>query len=294
MAVKLKAPFDLDFLRSYGAVFKVFDDQDSGNLCFGVASNAGERYFVKFVGAPTVRYSGDPREAIERLKASATVYSDLAHPSLIRFVKAEEVGGGYAIVFEWTDAICAGRQYPSSREAFIELPLEARVRVFEDVMEFHEHVARRGYVAIDFYDGSIMYDQVTGGAIVCDIDFYQKSPYAGSMGLWGSTRFISPEERTDGAVIDEVTNVYTMGATAFALFADSDRSVERWPLGMRMFETVKRAASDEREMRHQSIRELIEEWESAKQADSFSAVCGIRYNGVVRNSDNGREIQRHE
>jgi serine/threonine-protein kinase len=45
-----------------------------------------------------------------------------------------------------------------------------------------------------------------------------KAPYVNEMGrMWGSTRFMSPEEFTLGAYIDEVTNVYAMGATAFAL-----------------------------------------------------------------------------
>lgn len=40
--------------------------------------------------------------------------------------------------------------------------------------------------------------------------------------------FDEPEEFTLGAVIDEVTNVYGMGATAFALFGgEKDRSFEK-------------------------------------------------------------------
>ena len=49
---KLKASFDFSFLSKYGKVFKVFDNQDSGNICFGVA-DGDKRYFVKFAGAPT-------------------------------------------------------------------------------------------------------------------------------------------------------------------------------------------------------------------------------------------------
>ncbi|MDR2361007.1 MAG: phosphotransferase, partial [Oscillospiraceae bacterium] len=226
--LKLKSAFDLSFLRKYGKVFKVFDDQDSGNICFGVTANDGKRYFVKFAGAPTERYKGGAEDAITRLKATTPIYRDLAHPTLITFVSAEEIGGGFALVFEWVDAICAQRMYPKDYIKFKELPLDTKRHIFGDIMEFHAHVAERGYVAIDFYDGSIMYDLANERTVICDIDFYQKSPYVGSMGLWGSTRFVSPEERTDGAVIDEVTNVYTMGATAFCLFADSDRSLEKW------------------------------------------------------------------
>ncbi len=42
---KLKSAFDFSFLSEYGRVFKVFDDQDSGNICFGTEKD-GQRYFV--------------------------------------------------------------------------------------------------------------------------------------------------------------------------------------------------------------------------------------------------------
>ena len=38
---------DLNWLRPYGAVFQVFDQQNSGNLCFGVDGRFG-RLFIKF------------------------------------------------------------------------------------------------------------------------------------------------------------------------------------------------------------------------------------------------------
>lgn len=260
---KLKRPFDLEFIHKYGKVFKVFDDQDSGNLCFGV-KNGEKRYFVKFAGAPTEQYSGKLDDAIARLKASVQVYQDLKHPNLIRFIKAEEIGHGFAVIFDWVDGECMGLQYPISHSKFMQIPMEMKMRVFEDIMMFHAHVAAQGYVAIDFYDGSIMYDFDNNQTIICDIDFYQKTPYCGSMGLWGSKRFISPEEITDGAVIDEVTNVYTMGATAFALFADSNRSYEAWPLNKDLFEVAKKAVNDERSQRQQSIKQLMEEWRNFK------------------------------
>ena len=69
---KLKSAFDFSFLSEYGRVFKVFDDQDSGNICFGTEKD-GQRYFIKFAGAPTEQYNGDPADAIARLKATLPV-----------------------------------------------------------------------------------------------------------------------------------------------------------------------------------------------------------------------------
>ena len=67
-----------------------------------------------------------------------------------------------------------------------------------------------------------------------------------------------------GAELDEVTNVYTAGAVAFALLADGDRSPEAWPLGRETYAAAARAVSGVREERQQSLAELTKEWNAAK------------------------------
>ena len=178
---KLKAPFDFSFLRKYGEVFKVFDNQDSGNICFGIADGAS-RSFVKFAGAPTVRASLSAEEVIAYLKRTVPIYKDLAHPTLVRYVNSEEIGGGFAVIFDWVDAECPQKMYPLSHEKFMRLSMEKRVGIFGDILGFHAHVAAKNYVAIDFYDGSILYDFGNEKTIVCDIDYYAKAPYTNRMG----------------------------------------------------------------------------------------------------------------
>ena len=76
------------------------------------------------------------------------------------------------------------------------------------------------HLAIDFYDGSVIYDFESKKTTICDVDLFRKKPFINDMGrLWGSSRFMSPEEFKLGAEIDEITNVYTAGAVAFALFS---------------------------------------------------------------------------
>lgn len=43
---KIKKPYDFNFLSVYGKVFKVFDNQDSGNICFGTVKD-DIKYFIK-------------------------------------------------------------------------------------------------------------------------------------------------------------------------------------------------------------------------------------------------------
>ena len=260
---RLKEPFDFGFLEKYGTVFKVYDDQDSGNICFGL-EKGGTWYVLKFAGAPTVRGGVSAAEAIANLKPTEPIYRDLAHENLIRLIDAGEMGGGYGMVFEWTDAICMGRMYPAQHKAFMALPAETRLQIFEDIVRFHLYAAEKGYAAVDLYDSTVMYDKEAGRAILCDIDFYRKAPFINEMGrMWGSSRFMSPEEFTLGAVIDEKTNVYTLGAMAFALFADCSRKAEDWTLSPALYAVAKKATSDDRNERYVSLAALLEAWEAA-------------------------------
>lgn len=257
---EMKQPFDFDFIHQYGRVFRVFDDQDSGNICFGTEQD-GERFFIKFAGALTKRYGKDPAEAVERLKASVPIYCDLKHENLIELVEAKEAGGGFMMVFRWAKGDCMGRMYPEAHARFMALPVGTRLMVFSDVLRFLEHTAAQGYVAIDFYDGSILYDFEGGKTTICDIDFFRKQPCVNDMGrMWGSSLFQSPEEYELGAILDEVTNVYTIGATAFALFGGYQRTRERWELDDRHFAAAARAVSGKRGDRQASIAEFRREW----------------------------------
>ena len=113
--------------------------------------------------------------------------------------------------------------------------------------------------------GSIMYDFVNGKTTICDIDLFRKQPCVNDMGhMWGNSRFQSPEEHQLGADIDEITNVYTLGATAFALFGEYNRTRDKWQLSDKLFEIATRAVSDDRANRQQTIRQFTAEWETAQ------------------------------
>ena len=263
---KMGAEFDFGFLKKYGCVFKVFDDQDSGNICFGIDSGS-ERLFVKFAGAPTAEYRGSPEDAAARLKATLPVYRDIRHEALIRFIAAEETGGGYAMIFAWAEGRCMARMYPEDHRRIMLLPNAEKLGIFRTVISFMQTVADCGYAAVDFYDGSIMYDEKARKTTICDIDFFQKRPFRNNMGrMWGSERFMSPEEYAYGADIDEVTNVFTLGQTAFSLFTDSDRDPARWPLSKDSYAVLLRATEPARERRHPSIAEFKRAWEAANPA----------------------------
>lgn len=261
----LKEPFDFSFLGKYGEVFKIFDKQASGAICFGV-SNGENRYFIKFAGVQTINNFDLPvSDAVARLKAAVPKYRELKHPLLINLLDSMEIGGGFMLLFDWEDGESFGDQNSELHEKFFSLPNAARMSVFEEILRFHEYVAQCGYIAMDFNDNSTLYDFNSRKVVICDIDFYAKQSYINGMGrALGDPAIMSPEEFRIGGLLDEVSNVYTMGATAFTLFSNNDRTQEAWPLNLALYNVVKKAISNERADRQQSIRQLIEEWRAAK------------------------------
>ncbi len=257
---KLKKPYNFSFLSKYGKVFKVFDDQNSGNICFGIEKD-GQRYFVKYAGAPTAKYAGLPEDAINRLVKTLSIYKNLNHPNLIKYVGSEYIGTGFALVFKWADGECMGRMYEASHKRIMELSIDVKLNMFSDIIQFLEHINTQGYVAIDFYDGSIMYDTHTSTTTICDIDFFEKKPYINSVGrLWGSKRFMSPEEYRIDSTIDEITNVFTLGRMGFSLFTDSNYESEEWVLSHERFCILMKATSPERDKRFSSIEKFRIAW----------------------------------
>ena len=259
----LKREFDFAFLDEYDEVFRVFDRQDSGNLCFGVRKGS-RKLFLKIAGAETEKSNTQPQNAVERLMSTARIYDALKHPFLLNLVEHKPIHGGYLQIFDWFDGLCMGKQYGQT-DRFLNMPLDEKLDIYRCILDFHRHVNKCGYVAIDFYDGSIMYDFEKKQTRICDIEFYSKMPYVNTMGrMWGSGRFMSPEEFEPGAVIDERTNVFNMGAAAFQLFGGGvDRSRSEWQLDQLRYEMALQAVSINREERFASIAEYAKKWDPA-------------------------------
>lgn len=223
----------------------------------------GRRYFLKYAGARPLCFDGEPSEAVRLLEKSAQVIRDLAHPALLPLLWDGPVAGGYALLFPWTDALCMGKQYPT-RAAFLSLPVEKKLAVFQAVLAFHRHVAERGYVSVDFYDGCVMYEEETGRPLLCDVDAYHRTPFFNPVGrMWGSSRFMAPEEYQKGAPVDERTMVYTMGSFAFELFSPEGGELSLWPLSPAAWKCAGKAASSQRENRYPTLRSLEEAWDRA-------------------------------
>jgi serine/threonine-protein kinase len=193
-----------------GEVFARFDRQDSGNISYGVRS--GElRYFVKTAGA-----SG----SAELLRNAAVLAQSCSHPLLVPLRRVIESPHGPLLVYDWFDGELLDRRAEASQR-FRALP--SLPRWLTAIFDLHVVLADAGWIANDFYDGCLMYDFQANELRVIDLDLYRRGPFRNEMGrLFGSTRFMAPEEFELGALIDERTTVFNMGRAAFVFLGEPD------------------------------------------------------------------------
>jgi serine/threonine-protein kinase len=261
---RLAKPADLSFVQRYGRVFRVFDDHDSGNISFGV-DNGQRRLFIKVAGARTMYANVSPEEAIATQANSVDVHREIEHPHIVKLVNAVRHDPYSALVFKWAEGELLRRVNEESFARFRGLSLEDRMAAFDTVIEVLQHVQNCGWVAVDVYDASFIYDFGRKHLTLIDLEVFARKPMVNEMGrMWGSSRFMSPEEYQLGADIDEITNVYTLGAVAFLFFGEERvRMIDTWDAGEARFEVGQRATSDARADRYESIAAFAAAWRNA-------------------------------
>jgi len=262
------------FVSRHADVFAVFDSatQDSGNVSYGVRFGE-ERLFIKTAGSPDNPepfLSFDARVGLLRNAARlARSVADPAMPALRNVIESAE---GPLLVYDWVDGELVGvprerRIDPASSFArFRALEPNEQAAALDAVLRLHVTLAAHGWVASDFYDGSLIYDFARRRIHVVDLDSYRDAPFTNEMGrMFGSTRFMAPEEFQLGARIDERTTVFTLGRTIDQLLSLGTPGVAS---------VIERACHPDPGSRFQSVAELYDAW-SSTVAGRFNTVDGV-------------------
>lgn len=207
------------FLMKLGEICARFDErtQDSGNVSYGIQVE-GTRYFVKSAGAPTAPAFLAHEQRVSWLRNAIRVSEALQDPAVPRLLNVIESPHGPLLVYDWAPGELVGvprdcRSDPRSAfQRFRRLPLSTIAEALTSVFRVHAALAARGWIACDFYDGAMMYEFGTNRLSLVDLDLYRSAPFTNDMGrMFGSSRFMAPEEFERGAAIDDRTTVFTMG-----------------------------------------------------------------------------------
>src|SRR5439155_23219948 len=138
----------------------------------------------------------------------------------------------------------------------------------DTVFDSHVAVANAGFVAVDFYDGAIIYDFEHRQVHLCDLDSYRPGPYRFDRDRqYGSTRFMAPEEFERGATIDERTMVFTLGRAAFVFLSEGQRGendMHLWRCRRTLYDVARAATELDPDKRFASVTEFLTAWRSAR------------------------------
>ncbi|MCR5006204.1 MAG: hypothetical protein K6A77_09890 [Clostridiales bacterium] len=292
---RLREPQDLSWVQEEGHVFSVIDQTGSGCILFGI-ERTGRRYLYKIAGVQTVEAEVSPEESIRLLRHAVQVNRDIRHPLLCPLVRDFAHGAFYTAVYGYVQGDClfdhwnfdhyiARPEVITPMQRFHALPVEKRLEAAEELFSFMQTVIDAGYLAVDFYDSSILYDFDTDRMALCDIDLFQKAPLINEAGAgyFGTTRLKAPEENEKGAVIDARTNLFTLGAILFDMFTELDPAQEPrvypanvperrkighflpnarkgFELNDQVYEVLYKATAMDREQRFQTIQDFYENW----------------------------------
>ena len=289
---RLQELHDFTWLKRYGTTFQAIDETGSGCICIGMQKD-GKKYFCKIAGVNTHEADVSPEESVQILKQAVSIYRELEHPNLITLVETFDYEKFYVAVFEWADGECLFDHWnfekyqrnsllKSPKQRFGELPIYKKMKCVDVLFSFLHSVNERGYVAVDFYDGSIMYDFENDDTTICDIDFFKKAPVINDLGedWFGTKRLKAPEEYAKGSKIDERTNVFTLGALLFEVFGSFSEEeigrrymekrfrpcdITKWQLDEASYRVAVKAVSQERDERYKTITEFYEAWNTSKK-----------------------------
>ena len=281
---KLREYQDFNWLNNYGQAFMVIDETGSGCISFGIEKD-NKKYFFKIAGAKTVNAEVSEEESIRLLKNAVIKYKAIKHDNLIKYIDSFDYKEFFVVIYEYAEGECLFDhwnfdKYKKTKEItplmkFKSLSIEKRLNVVEKLFTFFETFINCGYVAVDFYDSSIIYNFKNDTVTFCDIDLFRKLPTTNDLGqdYFGTKRLKAPEENELGAPIDELTSEFTLGAIIFDIFSEVKNADKRYNLGMfipndieyfslskEVYNVLIKATNYDRNKRYKSIKEFHNEF----------------------------------
>ena len=258
--------------RGYRIIRDFGERRDSRSVVLGVEGKAGDRYIVKHA---------EDTEAIGWLESARRFHSDVKHEAVPTLVAHVMTATGVALVEEWGPgeilsdsfdaAVLPSDHEDSAYRRFLRLPAEEIGQAIDQLIDIHVTVAAAGYVAVDLYDGCVLYDFSSRTLALVDLDNYRPGPYVLDVDRQiGSSTYMAPEEFRRGATIDERTTVHTLGRMALVYLGCARKSPamrEDFRGTDEQFTVAAKACAADPDARIQTTRELQASWRGSTAAD---------------------------
>jgi hypothetical protein len=205
----------------------------------GAVYLAWERALERFVAIKVLRPDlAAARASRERFRREARIAAQLAHPGILPLYTFGEVRGIWYFVMGYV----RGESLAEHLRLQGRLPWSEARSILIDLADALACAHRHGVVHRDIKPANILLDEASGRAVLTDFGISKihgdgESLTASGMVL-GTPRYMSPEQASGSPDVDERSDIYSLGAVAYAMIAghapfagaDAGETVPRRPM----------------------------------------------------------------
>ena len=251
--------------------------QDSGNVSW-LVDQPGRQVFVKTAGPDRPPPPGaaipyfDHAGRIKLLRNAIELAVSCPHPALPELLNVIESPHGPMLIYAAAPGELVGvpaerRSDPTSPyQRLARLAGPDRLLIFDTLIDLHDALARLDWVAGDLYDGCLMVEFASLRLSVIDLDTYRRGPGVNDMGrMFGSTRFMAPEEFELGAALDHRTTVFTLGRLVWHFGTGLTEMVADFCGADRLATVIQRAVELDPDARFPTVADFADAWRDARR-----------------------------
>jgi serine/threonine protein kinase len=204
--------------RALGSQYEIARALGRGGM--GAVYLARERSLDRLVAVKVLRPDlAESAESRERFRREARIAGQLTHPGILPLHSFGEIDGVWYFVMGYV----RGQSLAERLRLEGALPAHEVLRILTELADALDWAHRHGVIHRDIKPGNILLDDESGRTILADFGISKLKDAADSLtvtgAVWGSPQYMSPEQGIGSSDVDERSDIYSLGAVAYAMLA---------------------------------------------------------------------------
>ena len=204
--------------RALGSQYEIVRPLGRGGM--GAVYLARDRALERLVAVKVLRPDlAEAPESRARFRREARIAAQLSHPGILPLHSFGEIDGIWYFVMGFV----RGQSLADRLRREGSLPSGDVRRILIELADALEWAHRHGVIHRDIKPANILLDDESGRTILADFGISKLKDASDSLtatgAVWGSPRYMSPEQGLGAADLDERSDIYSLGAVAYTMLA---------------------------------------------------------------------------
>ena len=204
--------------RALGPQYEIVRSLGHGGM--GAVYLARDRALERLVAVKVLRPDlAEAPESRERFRREARIAAQLSHPGILPLHGFGEIDGIWYFVMGYV----RGQSLAERLRLESALPAVDVRRILIELADALDWAHRHGVIHRDIKPGNILLDDDSGRTILADFGISKLKDAADGLTLtgavWGSPRYMSPEQGLGSADVDERSDIYSLGVVGYTMLA---------------------------------------------------------------------------